>query len=491
MLAFFLPFTSFPLVANLSGSGMVGPLSILPLLLLLFVWLVPFFLRGGKLPPQVTPLFAFCMAALISSAAAFFIAFPPYKSMTLLNSETKSLVTLAIGLCFYLVLVTWLKDAKRLQFFLRWVNWSGVLVMGWSYFQAFIWFRYHTYPDWMWNIQGHVSNSLLLYVQRVTGFAYEPSWLAHQFNMVYLPFWLAATATGYSAHRMRLGILHFEQILLVGGIGTLVLSVSRIGLLTFIFMIAFLILLWNVQLVRWMQRRLVERFRPTGNRAVLVRQSIAVGSALILVLVYAGILLGAAFGLSRYDVRMARLFDFKTIQDQSFMHYANQLVFAERIVFWQAGWEVFNDNPILGVGLGNAGYFFPKKLSAFSFALNEVRNLIYRQTALPNIKSLWVRLLAETGIIGFAFFVGWIFLLWKSAGFLRSREDRLQKTIGLLGSFALIGFLMEGFSIDTFALPYYWISFALITAVCEQARRLVLKPEVDRSGYQAGLEEPR
>lgn len=471
MLAFCLPFTSFPLVAKLTGSSMVAPLSILPLGLLVILWLVPYLLRSGNLPPQARPLLAFSLAALFSSAAAFFILFPSYKSASLPNSEFKALVTLLIGLCFYLVIVTWVNNAGRLRFLLRWVNWSGLLMLAWSFFQAYMWYRFRTYPDWMWNFQGQVSTSLLLYVQRVTGFAYEPSWLAHQLNMLYLPFWLAASFSGFTAHRLRLGVLHVEHALLLGGVGAMVLSVSRVGLLAFLLMVAFLLLLGNIALVRWLQERLSRRYAREPRRARSVRRWTAAASIITLLVLYAGLLFGAAYGLSRYDVRMQKLFDFSVLKEGSFLHYANQLVFAERLVFWQAGWEVFNDYPVLGVGLGNAGFFFPQKLSAFSWALTEVRTLMYQQTMLPNIKSLWVRLLAETGMIGFAFFLCWCYLLWLSAQFLRKQPEPIMKMAGLAGSFALIGFLVEGFSVDSFAMPYYWVTFGILTAACEIARQ--------------------
>jgi hypothetical protein len=182
---------------------------------------------------------------------------------------------------------------------------------------------------------------------------------------------------------------------------------------------------------------------------------------------------------------MSKLFDFSVIREKSLFHWANQLVFAERIVFWQAGWGVFNDFPILGTGLGNAGYFFPQKLSAFSWALTEIRTLMYQWTALPNIKSLWVRLLAETGIVGFSLFISWLYVLWHSASFLRSQTAGLLKVVGLAGSFVLVSFLIEGFSLDTFALPYYWVSFGLLTAACGMAvrsQRGLFYPRKNRQG---------
>ncbi|NLG97608.1 MAG: O-antigen ligase family protein [Chloroflexi bacterium] len=466
LLAFLLPFTSFPLVARLTGSSMVAPLSIIPLLLLLVFWFVPYCLRGGTLPGQVRWLIGFIIAAFAAGAAAFFLPFPPYKGVTLLRSEVEAFASLAVGVCFYLVVAGWTGQRERLCFFLRWINWSGVLLIGWAFFQAGAWYLLKGYPEWMWDFQGRVSTSLLLYAGRSNGFAYEPSWLAHQLNMLYLPLWLSATVTGFTAHNFRLGKLHFEHFLLAAGSAVLVLSISRIGWLTFVVMVAYLLLRLNIYMVRWARNRFFQNYSSEDRWVRLFRRGFVPLSILVLLLVYTGLIIGAGYGLTKVDPRMARLFDFSAIKEAGFIQYANQLVFAERIVFWQAGWEVFNDFPFLGVGLGNAGYFFPQKLSAFSWALTEVRTLLFQWSSLPNIKNLWVRLLAETGIIGFAMFICWVYILWKSSRYLSAHGDRLMKMIGLAGELLIAGFIIEGFSLDTFALPYYWILFGLLSAAC-------------------------
>ena len=91
-------------------------------------------------------------------------------------------------------------------------------------------------------------------------------------------------------------------------------------------------------------------------------------------------------------------------------------------------------------------------------------DVYYRASAIPNIKSLWVRLLAETGIVGFAAFLSWFYVLYKSSRFLKSASDPLFRTIGWAGLFVLIAFLAEGFSTDTFALPYLWVSLGMVSA---------------------------
>ncbi|MDX1437650.1 MAG: hypothetical protein R3335_12605, partial [Anaerolineales bacterium] len=116
------------------------------------------------------------------------------------------------------------------------------------------------------------------------------------------------------------------------------------------------------------------------------------------------------------------------------------------------------------VGLGTTGFFFPEKIPAFGWGLWEIQQLFFRLPYLPNLKSMWVRILTETGIIGFAFFTTWYYLLWRSAKALAFRQARLLKTIALAGLLVLIAYLIEGFSIDSFAMPYLWVSMGLLTA---------------------------
>jgi uncharacterized membrane protein len=96
--------------------------------------------------------------------------------------------------------------------------------------------------------------------------------------------------------------------------------------------------------------------------------------------------------------------------------------------------------------------------------LAEVRNLLYRTSGLLNTKSLWFRLLAETGIIGFAFFLAWLYVLVLSGIKLNQHTSRLLKTVGMAGIMVIIGLTIEGFSIDSFAMPYLWVSTGILSA---------------------------
>jgi len=467
LLVALLPITSMPLVTLLFGSsGVAAPAGVV-LLFFLLAWFVPFLLKNGRIPRQTLPLIGFIFTAIISCAGAFFLAIPPFKDVSIPMNELKGLLTLAVGVCFYLITAVWVRDSRRMEVTLRWMNWSGLVVLLWSALQLAIWYSTNHYPEWLRTIQSFFSVGPL-YRQRPTGFTLEPSFLANQLNMLYLPAWLAASIRRISAHRFHLVGFIFEDALLAGGAATMFLSLSRVGMLAFFLMLAYLIFKGSLWLTAWIHNQLAARTLARSRAGVWWISRGKLISSIILIalfLSYLAVAVGVGFGLSKLDPRMKDLFQFSFNVDNPFLKYAEQLTFASRVVYWQAGWEVFNDHPWLGIGLGNSGFFFPEKMSGFGWGLVEVRRLMYVETALPNIKSLWVRLLAETGLVGFAFFVCWLYLAWQTSSWLEKNvTDRRGKMLALMGKLVIVALVFEGFSVDSFALPYLWFALGLVTA---------------------------
>jgi hypothetical protein len=464
LLLVLLPLTSLPLMSALAGSAMVMPPSGAALFILVLVWLLPALVRRRTLPPQSKPLLVFAGAAVISSLAAYFLLFPLFRDINFTRHMLEAGLTLAVGVCMFLVTAGYPKDSNALRRALGWINWSGLFIILWSLLQAVEWKATSTYPQWMVSIQSLLSSAPPhFYPDRVTGFAFEPSWLAHQLNMLYLPLWLAASVRRVSAHRLRLLGISFENLLLVGGLAVLWFSLSRVGLVSTLLMVGYLLIRANLWLVRWIKRRIEQRQKSS----VLSRSAsrlISLGLLLALLVFYLALILGVGVMVSQADPRMATLFDFSALRQGNFLEYANQLVIAERVVYWQTGWEVFNDYPILGVGLGNAGYFFPEKMSPFGWGLTDVNQLIFSDTALPNTKSMWARLLAETGLVGFSIFLCWLLVMWASGDRAQRHRPPVLQVFGLAGQLAILAFLVEGFSIDSFALPYLWVSLGLAAA---------------------------
>lgn len=460
LLVILLPFTSLPLAAKVLRSEMVAPASAVILIGWVVLWLAPFLWRRGRLSLHGLPLLGWLSAMVVSAGLAYFLTLPVYRFEPIWKRELEGIITLLIGLCFYFVTVAWVKDEQRLRFTLRWVNWSGLIPLVWSAVQFGLMDRHEgTFPEWMWPVHQMISTSRLHH-WRVTGVAFEPSWLAHQLNVLYLPIWLSAAFNGQTAHRLRWGPVTLERVLAAAGLVVLFLSKSRIGLISAVLMIGVLALVWLQKRWEGLQPRLLgARFASPGARGLSTAGMYAVVATLLLAL-----LLGIGWGMSRFDHRMVRLFDLEALRDGSLAKYANQLLFAERLVYWEAGWEVFEQHPLLGVGPNNSGLFFPQTLNAYAWGLEEVRTIFYEWDSVPNPKNLWVRVLAETGLVGFAFFLSWLALVARSARQLFKHSDMLGRWVGLAGVLALTALLVEGFSLDTYALPYWWMMFGLVTA---------------------------
>jgi O-antigen ligase len=465
-----LPITSFPILSHLAGNSMVAPASFIPLLFLVLFWLITYLFKRGRFPRENIPFFLFITVALVSSALAFFLNTPPFKAGTIVREEIRALITLTIGAAFFLVTSGWLAQSRsRLVSTLKWVNIGGLCLLIWSAIQGVYIFVYHgKYPHFFENLQ-HLISTGNIFDTRITGLAFEPSWLGHQLNLLFLPFWLAATITGWSTFRFRIWKFSLENIFLGCGVIVLFLA-SRVGTLSFLVNLAFLLIYLGFLLAK--RIRLWSEVHLVGFSPLLQKSA----RTLLPTLIFLGILgvygLGAlslVYVLSNVDPRFAAFFQiksfaqFKSLAGNVYQLF-NYLQFAERYVYWVAGWNIFNTHPIFGVGLGNAGFYFQHALPAYGWTLPEVVQIYFREPALPNIKSIWVRLLAETGIVGFSSFIVWFIVMFRTAWSMRLNARIPFKVIGWCGVLVSVAFLTEGFSTDTFALPYIWVSLGIVSA---------------------------
>ncbi len=475
-----LPITSLPLLSALTGHTVVAPASLIPLGWL-SVWLAIYLIRGRRVPRESLPLIFFCSLAILSSTMAFFLPIPSFKNKTVLDEETSALATVAIGVLFYLVTASWLyQQPARLTSTLRWISLGGALTLLWAVAQGIYIFALDSrFPGFL--VTFHRLFSIRDFsLTRMTAFAYEPSWLAHQLNILYLPLWLSATLQGWSAFSRRPGGLSTENILLVIGSVVVLLS-SRVGALSFFLVLFTTVVCYSLVLVRKVRAKILSRmeFLTRRSRQFLMPLLGILLSATLLGL-YLLLTLVILRGLAQVDPRLQRLWQLPSWLLQQPLSSLNPyliylifryLAFAERYVYWVTGWRVFSQYPLLGVGLGNTGFFFPTELPAYGWNLTEVIEYFYQSPYLPNIKSFWIRLLAETGIAGFSAFLTWYLVIWASARFLRQSDKVNYRVIGWAGLFVLVAFLTEGFSVDTFALPYLWVSLGMVSAMAAAARQ--------------------
>jgi hypothetical protein len=455
-----LPVTSFPLFTRILHTSAVAPASGIFVFLLALIWLPVYILRGGRFPFQVKILLVFILFCILTVALAFFRESPYYPGSSLTSNMIEALATLGMGFLFYLVTTALPADSKKISMTLQAINFSGVIMLAWSLLQFFAWLPTQDVPQWMRDFQSLFSTTVL-FDKRTTGFASEPSWLAHQLNLVYLPLWLASTLKKTSAHKIRIWFLSIENILLGLGLVVLFITFSRGGLGAFMLVLAFLFVLLNIKIVRWLLKHW-----NVKRRAV-----VSVLAAFSFIAVYLGIGLLGLFALSKIDPRMEKVFQFNSEAENPLMKYADNLQFGERVAYWQTGWRIFNDFPVAGVGLNYSGAYFPNYLPEYGWQLTETRDLLFRSDSVLNIKNLWTRLLGETGIVGFS-----IFLVFLVAGavtaidLIKSTQPQ-QVTIGWMGIFMLIALIIEALSVDSLALPYYWFTLGLVAAAWRRSEK--------------------
>ncbi len=129
----------------------------------------------------------------------------------------------------------------------------------------------------------------------------------------------------------------------------------------------------------------------------------------------------------------------------------------ERISSQKTGLRVFAEHPLLGVGFGSVEFFTERY--AFTFPGNRVT-----ETQLPYVHNCFILVLASTGLIGMALFVGFLWrLMWPLSSMTimdpRSEELRLGALLGCVASF--------GFWLNTpaYNVSFIWFPFALAAAL--------------------------
>ncbi len=470
-----IPVTSAPQVSTLLGENAVSPLALIPLVGLIVFWFVPYLARRGRLPAISWPFLAFVALAVLSALAAIALPIYPIKGQDLVSREFRALATIGLSLGFYWTAAILPQTDNEIAASLRAVNIGGIVMLAWSSVQAWVILSGRTHvPLWLTNAH-HLLSIRDPLVDRVTGLAFEPSWVGDQLVVLYLPLWLSSVLCRSSSFSKSKRIASVELLLVLWGIGILILTKSRISLLSFLMVgfVLFVILTWRAS--GKLASRLassVQSFRSEGRRRILhLALEIASLSVLLVVVITGGLVAG------RVDRRMRHLLTLPDLLPE-IRHYfpndvpyevANRLAFAERVVYWADGFRVFEQYPLLGVGPGNAGFFFERSLPDYGRRLTEIRNILLpADSNFPNTKNLWVRLLAETGIGGFTAFIVWLGLLALMAWGTWKKGWRVRSVVGLTAVLALLAQVGEGFSLDSFALPQLWVMLGLLTAAAWQ-----------------------
>jgi O-antigen ligase len=466
VLILWIPFTSSPLIANILGDTSVSPLAILPALILLGICVVPYAIRRGRWPGTSAPLWLFALVALFSGILAFSRPIYSASIQSVLSSTLIGIVTLGIGLSYYFSTVLIARSQARIKRAIQIIYFGLVLILVWSTVQTtYVLSDGRRVPLILNNIHHLFSVRDLIY-NRVVGWAYEPSWLGNQLVVFYIPLLLGSVLTRFSVFSTRRTWISAELALLTWSLAILALSQSRISYLSFFFVASLLVitLVW---------RLICKLVNQVVIRSGMLVKTLRIGIMGIVIIGLVASLLGLLVIISRVDKRMGRLVslvdqipEFRALYlDEAIYEVANRLAFAERIIYWETSFRIFEQHPVFGVGLGNNGFYFKENMPAYGYNLEEMRYVVDPEVNnLPNPKNLWIRLLSETGMVGFSVFIVWLLLTGLKALSLSKRVEDIYVMVGVSGLIGLAAQVIEGFSIDTFALPQFWILPALIAA---------------------------
>lgn len=120
-----------------------------------------------------------------------------------------------------------------------------------------------------------------------------------------------------------------------------------------------------------------------------------------------------------------------------------------------------------GVGLGASGFYIYDNMPDWAMTTipDIARQFSPENRLYPNPKNMYVRLLAETGLVGFFMFLAFLFsILGDSLLALRSNQSWVRY-LGIAGLFSWLAIGMYNATQDSFATPTIWINLGILAGM--------------------------
>jgi len=453
-----LPVTSFRYFPGLGETTYVRPLAFYPLVMLLPLLLIQLFRKRlpAPWPGSMIILGAFILALLAASMFGSLNAPLVMRGQNYWGRAIRAWATVIIGLSFFVTAIWMNRDESDLKFSVRWLLAGFVLDIAWSGVQSLAFYtpllKKVTVTHW----QRAFSMRELVKTDRVSGLAYEPAWLAGQIATVYLPWLFAAVMT-----KTRFTRFKWLEALLFGLGGLLLLmTYSRGGLVTAVSAITLTFLLTGGKIMRSGWNWFMGGFQRGGRamRRWLLAMGLRFGMILLVLLAFVG-----AFTILGQKGYITRLWETQAESLEEFI-IANSA--GARAAYNWAGMATYAGHPWLGVGLGASGFYMYDNLP--DWALTTVpeiaRQLDPSNRLYPNPKNMYIRILAEGGLLGFAFFLAFLLgLLGDTLSFLR--KPGLLRFMGIAGLCSWLAISLYNATQDSFATPNIWVNLGILVGM--------------------------
>ena len=409
-----------------------------------FVFMVPTLILALLIPRRLSALIQspfpilslYCVWAVAVTVWQVGEAHSLAGSRSVVAAGLDEIITLCIGVGFYATAVLMITNSKEMAFALRWL----MVGLGVSVVVALMQgFALLAVPS----LYSHISEFFATYIAidkgarpGARGFTLEPSWLASQLTVLALPILLARGFDPSSTRRWRISgkgwsfLVQPNSLMLALCVAAIALSLSRGGLLA-----AGVILLVACAF----------RFARAKSAGDLLLPIAVLPTVAAMVLV--------SYVLSPY-VRAA--FDLPDSW-QSVFEYLRAAGASNRATLWITWWRIFMESPFIGVGLGQSPFYFYSEVPFWAVREWEIfQYVIGVLPDIPNSKNMFVRLLAETGIVGAVVFFAFIV-----THFVRALAAR-RTPVTVFAVLLAIALTVDFMSLDTFALPTLWLALALL-----------------------------
>lgn len=452
---FTLPVASFRYFPFLGETTYVRPLALYPIALLLPLLALQL-VRGRMSLPRagaLVPLMAFVLFALTATGVGALLDPVPLRGQDYFGRAFRAWVTLIIGLSFFLSAVWMNRNEDDLRFTVKWILAGFVMTVLWSGIQALSFYTPFLEKETVTHWQLAFSMRELVKTNRVSGMAYEPAWLAGQIATIYLPWLFASLLT-----RIRVTRFKWLEIVLLGiALLLLLATYSRGGLLTAVFALVFTFLIAGRRELRAAWTWFISGFQRGGSW--LLRVGI-LGVAL-------GALVGAGLFLGQKGY-IARLF---TSRADSLEEFVIQNSAGARAAYTFGALGAYEESPLAGVGLGASGFYIYDHMPdwAMTTVPDIARQFSPENRLYPNPKNMYVRLLAETGLVGLFMFVAFLFSLLGDSLLALKNNTPVLRYLGIAGLFSWLAIGMYNATQDSFATPNIWINLGILAGMTAYA----------------------
>ena len=470
-----LPVTSFRWFPGLGESTLVRPLALYPLAILLPLLLIQAWRRKITLTfsGAFIALGAFVLYAIFSSSVGALLDPIPLRGQTYDGRALRALITLFIGIAFFVAAVWMNKSESDLRFTVKWIFAGLCLDLAWSGLQAVTFYTGLLEKEMVTHWQLAFSMRELVRTNRISGLAYEPAWLAGQLATVFFPFLFASVLTKY---RLT-SVPWLEPALLV--LSTLVLfaTYSRGGLLITLGVSSLMMLLFGRDILHGMWAWFINGFRERRLISFIFRLSI--------LFAFVGVIAGAFIFLSQKNY-FRRLWE---INADSLSEYIVDINAGARGAYTAGALQAFSEYPLTGVGLGGSGFYIYQNLPDWALTtVPEIAKQLNPANRLyPNPKNLHARLLAETGLFGFFLFFAFQLYLLGETLLIYRQGSYWARFAAVAGVFAWLAIALYNFTQDSLTTPNIWIVPGIMAGIAAKSGQQSLEtsctPEINNKEF--------